>query len=112
MALPTTCTLVYTVTSMNATAAALATALGAVTLYSSAGDDPVLFGLYDCTVASDTTGTAGASATRTIVLTLGAGFFALFPSAASWVGAFPGFYTRALELGVQCLVAASAPVFA
>ncbi len=110
--LPTQCTLVYEAGSTTVAAGTLRTALEAVVLYASAGADPVLLGLYDCTVASDVGTVVGANAVRTIVLNLGAGFFALFPSAASWVGAFPDFYTHTLSQGVQASVEPIAPVFA
>ena len=119
MALPTTATLAYAVTATNPSAADLATAIAAVVLYTNALTDPVLLGKYGVTVFSDTTTNVAGVVTRTIVLTLSATFFAEFPSAASWVGAFPDFYTHTLAQAVQCGVgdgpgqlAAAAVVFA
>jgi hypothetical protein len=95
MALPTTATLVYTVTPTNTTAAKLSAALQAIPLYTNPATDPTLQGLFGVTVASDTP-TVGPPCVRTIVLTLSPAFFALFPSVASWAGAFNGLYTRTI----------------
>ena len=114
MSNPTTATLEYSVAQTNPaiTAASLEDVLNGVTLYSSTTTDPVLNGLYGCTVASDTPGSGGGNATRTIVLTLGARFFVEFPSAASWVGAFPNLYKATLSRAVASQVAAASVVFA
>jgi hypothetical protein len=110
MANPTTATLVYTVTPTNAAPAAMETALAAVPLQPDAAD---LLAKYDVAIFSDNT-VEGPPCVRTIVLTLNAGFFVLFPTAASWVSAFPNLYTTcfARALCADGNVVASAPVFA
>jgi|SRR5277367_824920 len=114
MALPTTCTLVYTCEPTNATGAELVTAMENVVLYDvlAPGDDPVLFVLFDCTVNSDVTAISGGNAVRTIVLGLGTGFFDLFPTAPVWATAFLDYFTHSIALGMPATVEFSAPVFA
>lgn len=51
-------------------AAQAASALADVPLYASAGTDPILGQFFGLTVASDTTGTAGSTATRTLRLNM------------------------------------------
>jgi hypothetical protein len=110
MPLPTTATLAYKATPTNAAPAALQAAMFAVVLYDGIGlNDPVLKDLFDSTVMSDTT---DLTVTRTIVLSLGPGFFTLFPTAASWQAAFNDLYGRTLELALSTPVKSLVPIFA
>lgn len=112
MTMPTTATLTYSTQPTNTNASNLLSALVAVTLYTSPTTDPVLFGLFGVTVASDTGSESGPNVIRTIVLTLSDAFFALFPSAASWGGAFANLYTYTLTQALVAPVTAGTVVFA
>ena len=113
MPLPTQATLVYRVTPTNIIPSATMVAkMTGVTLYSSPTADPVLKGLFDCTVTSDTTGPSGPNIDRTIVLALGPGFFALFPTAADWATAFNDLFGRTLALLLPAQVDSKPVVFA
>ncbi len=111
MANPTTATLAYSITVPDIVPAATAQArVSTVPLYASAANDPVLKVLFDCTVSSDVTAPDGK--TRTVVLALGAGFFALFPNAQSWAHAFDDLFGRTLALLLPAQVVAQPVVFA
>lgn len=114
MTTPTTATLEYSVVKTNPAISdtALKDALNGVTLYSSPTTDPVLNGLYGCTVASDTPGGGSGTETRTIVLNLGSRFFVQFPTASAWNGCFPNLYRQTLSQAVASRVAAANVVFA
>lgn len=113
MPLPTQATLIYSATLTNPMLglATLQDKLNGVILYTSATTDPVLNGLYDCTVASDTPGSSGSTATRTIVLNLGSRFFQQFPTESAWIGCFPNLYTSTLAQEAQTPVVATTPTF-
>lgn len=113
MPLPTTATFVYTANTGQAVAADVETVMGAVPLYTNALTDAVINGLYQCTIASDTPGLIGTVASRTIVVNLTAGFFALFPTAAAYLKAFAAdLYAHTLQQGIQAQVASAPIVFA
>lgn len=111
MSLPTTATLTYSATPTNVNFSPFETAMLNVVLYTSPTADPVLFGLFGVTVASDTVAQSSV-VTRTIVLTLSSTFFTLFPSAASWGGAFANLYTQTLMQALVAPVTAGVVVFA
>lgn len=104
MVLPTQATLEYQLTATNVTATQLQTAMGAVVLYTSAANDPVLKGVYDCTVSGDTTSAAGLVVSRTIVLALGPEFLLRFPTPQAWLPAFNGLFRSTLDqkLSARC----------
>jgi hypothetical protein len=108
MPLPTTAVLTYRAIPTNAAPAALKAAMESVVLYSSAATDPVLKGLFDSVVFSDAT---DLTVQRVITLTLGSGFFVLFPTADSWNGAFQDLYGRTLALALSTPVQPSAVIF-
>ena len=62
--------LVYTAIPTNVTANALATAMGAVPLYTSAAADPLLGGVFGLTVESDVSAVASGNAVRTLILNM------------------------------------------
>lgn len=108
MPLPTTAVLSYLATPTSASPVALKAAMETVALYSSAANDPVLKGLFDSVVFSDAT---DLNVQRVITLSLGAGFFVLFPTADSWNGAFVDLYGRTLALALSTPVQSSAVIF-
>jgi hypothetical protein len=104
MPLPSFANLEYDVTPTNLPATAVDTAMAAVVLYTNALTDPVLNGLLDCTVNSDATSIAGGVVKRMIQLSLGAGFFALFPTPAAWANVFNGFYKSTIAQKLSAAV--------
>lgn len=112
MPLPTMATLEYDVTFTNVSAATLNTAMTAVPLYTNALTDPVINGLLGCTIMSDTITTVGTIVKRVVVVALGAGFFALFPTAAAWANVFNGLYKAVLALALSSVVVEQPVAFA
>jgi len=73
--------------------------------------DPVLGVLFDATVTSDVTAPSGGNMVRTLTLSLGPGFFALFPTVFDWENAFNSLYDRTLALALAATVTAQPVIF-
>lgn len=111
MPLPTHANLEYRIVPTNLNHTLVITAMGAVVLYTNPLTDPVLKGLLDCTVNTDTTTLGAGFVHRQIQLNLGAGFFRLFPTPIDWTPVFNGFYRSTLRLALAADVQEVPTVF-